>query len=178
MRRLPRRTVLAAAPVALALGGQLPAARPARAAVKDRLKLFDPVGFQRIVEATVKELLVPGAMVLLRTPEGEFAFGYGTTELGVTTSPRTDTRFRAGWNTKTMTAAVIVLLAQEGKLRFHDPASKYIARVPDRDNITISEFLKMRSGVYDYTSAPEVARSLDHAMPGMPAPPAPSACSI
>ena len=34
MQRLTRRTVLAAAPVALALGGQLAAARPARAAKK------------------------------------------------------------------------------------------------------------------------------------------------
>ena len=63
--------------------------------------------------------------ILLRTPEGDFAFGYGATELGGTNSPRADTHFRAASNTKTMTAAVIVLLVQEGKLRFDDPVSKY-----------------------------------------------------
>jgi D-alanyl-D-alanine carboxypeptidase len=59
------------------------------------LKPFDPVVFQGVVEATAKELLLPGAIVLLHTPQGEFDFGYGTTELGTTTPPRTDTHFRA-----------------------------------------------------------------------------------
>jgi hypothetical protein len=36
---------------------------------------------------------LPGAMVLLRTPKGEFAFGYGLTELGTTAPPRADTHF-------------------------------------------------------------------------------------
>ena len=125
------------------------------------LKPFDPVALQGVVEATAKELLLPGAMVLLRTPQGDLAFGYGATELGDTTSPRADTHFRAASNTKTMTAAVIVLLVQEGKLRFYDPVSKYVEGVPNGDSITISELLKMRSGLYNYTSAPELAESFD-----------------
>ena len=131
------------------------------AATPTALKPFDPIAFQGAVEAIAKELLLPGAMVLLRTPQGEFAFGYGSTELGVTIPPRTDTHFRAASNTKTMTAAVIVLLVQEGKLRFGDPVSKYVQGVPNGDDITISELLKMRSGLYNYTSAPELAESLD-----------------
>ena len=126
------------------------------------LKPFDPVALQATVEAMGKELLLPGAMVLLRTKQGDFAFGYGATELGGTTKPRADTHFRAASNTKTMTAAVIVLLAQDGKLRFDDPVSKYVQGVPNGDDITISQLLKMRSGLYNYTSAPELAESLDH----------------
>jgi CubicO group peptidase (beta-lactamase class C family) len=103
------------------------------------LKPFDPVALQGVVEATAKELLLPGAMVLLRTPQGDFTFGYGATELGGTVPPRADTQFRIASNTKTMTAAVIVLLAQEGKLRFDDPVSKYVEGVPNGDDITISE---------------------------------------
>ena len=64
------------------------------------LKPFDPVALHSVVEATAKELLLPGAMVLLHTPEGDFAFGYGATELGGTNSPRADTHFRAAANTK------------------------------------------------------------------------------
>src|SRR5262249_39376619 len=105
---------------------------------------------------------VAWAMALLRTSQGDFAFGYGATRLGGTTSPRTDTHFRVASNTKTMTAAVIVLLVQEGKLRFDDPISKYVEGVPNGDDITISELLKMRSGLYNYTSAPELGESLDH----------------
>ena len=45
------------------------------------------------MEGAAKELLLPGAMVLLQTPQGNFVFGYGTTELGVTKPPRADTHF-------------------------------------------------------------------------------------
>jgi D-alanyl-D-alanine carboxypeptidase len=132
------------------------------AASATNLKPFDPVALRDTVEATAKELMVPGTMVLLRTPQGEFVFGYGTRELGGTTLPRADTHFRIASNTKTMTAAVIVLLVQEGKLRFDDPVSKYVSGVPNGDKITSSELLKMRSGLFNYTSAPELAESLDH----------------
>jgi D-alanyl-D-alanine carboxypeptidase len=132
------------------------------AASETNLKPFDPVALRDTVATTAKELMLPGTMVVLRTPQREFVFGYGATALGGTTPPRADTHFRIASNTKTMTAAVIVLLAQEGKLRFDDAVSKYVSGVPNGDNITISELLKMRSGLFNYTSAPELAESLDH----------------
>jgi hypothetical protein len=94
-------------------------------------------------------------------PQGEFIVSYGTTELGVAIPPRADTRFRIASNTKTMTSAVIMLLVQEGKIGLADPVTKYVSGVPNGDNITIAELLKMRSGLYNYTDAPELATSLD-----------------
>jgi D-alanyl-D-alanine carboxypeptidase len=87
---------------------------------------------------------------------------YGTTELGKETSPDPETHFRIASNTKTMTAAVVVLLAQEGKLRFDDPVSKYVPGVPNGDRITVSNLLKMRSGLYNYTTSSVLATSLDN----------------
>src|SRR5207249_7214791 len=106
-------------------------------------------------DATARERLGPGAVVLLRTPQGEFKLTYGTTLLGTTSPPRADTRFRIASNTKSMTAAVIVQLAQEGKLSLDDPVSKYVPSVPNGDKITITELLKMRSGLYSYDDDPE-----------------------
>ncbi len=131
------------------------------AASATNLKPFDPAALQDSVEALGKELLLPGAMVLLRTPQGDFVFGYGATELDGATPPRADTHFRIASNTKTMTAAVTVLLVQEGKLRFDDAVSKYVQGVPNGDGITISELLKLRSGLPSYTDAPELTESLD-----------------
>jgi CubicO group peptidase (beta-lactamase class C family) len=105
--------------------------------------------------------MIPGVMVLLRTPQNEFMVSYGTTKLGVTIPPGADTHFRIASNTKTMTAAVIVQLAQEGEIGLDDPVSKYIPGVPNGENITIAELLKMRSGLYNYTDAPELSASLD-----------------
>jgi len=114
-----------------------------------------------MLDTTTKELLIPGAVVLLRTPQGEFAITSGTTLLGAKNPPRADTRFRAASNTKTMTAAVILQLAQEKKLSLDDAVSKYVARVPNGNNITIAELLEMRSGLYNYTDAPEIYTSMD-----------------
>ncbi|GAA3070079.1 serine hydrolase domain-containing protein [Streptosporangium carneum] len=125
------------------------------------LKPVDPAAFQAVVDAAAKKLLIPGAVVLLRTPRGTFEAKVGTTELGTRTPPDADTRVRVASNTKTMTAALIVLLAQDGRLRFDDPVSKYVLDVPNGKNITVTELLKMRSGLYDYTDAPEVAAALD-----------------
>jgi D-alanyl-D-alanine carboxypeptidase len=127
------------------------------------LKPIDQAALQATVDMTAQELLVPGAAVILRTPQGEFTVTYGTTMLGATASPRADTHFRIASNTKTMTAAVIVQLAQEGKLSLGDPISKYVSGVPNGDNITIAELLEMRSGLYNYTDAPELSASLDRA---------------
>jgi len=119
------------------------------------LKPIDQAALQTMVETTAKEFMIPGAVVLLRTRQGEFTTTYGTTLLGATTPPSVDTHFRIASNTKTMTAAVIVLLAQEGKLSLDEPVSKYVPGVPNGDKITITELLNMRSGLYTYDDDPE-----------------------
>ena len=106
-------------------------------------------------------MLVPGAVVLLHTPQGKFAVNYGTTQLGTTNPPSAGTYFRIASNTKTMTAAVIMQLAQEAKLALSDPVSKYVPNVPNGDSITIAELLDLRSGLYNYTDGPEIWTSMD-----------------
>jgi CubicO group peptidase (beta-lactamase class C family) len=98
--------------------------RPGSMAGSSALKPIDQAALQTMAETTAKELLIPGAAVLLRTSQGDFTVTYATTLLGATTPPRVDTHFRIASNTKTMAAAVIVLLAQEGKLSLDDPVSK------------------------------------------------------
>ncbi len=126
------------------------------------LKKIDRAALQAMLDKTAKELLIPGAVVLLRTPQGEFEVTYGTTLLGAKSPPRADTYFRAASNTKTMTATVIMQLAQENKLSLDDPVSKYLPGVPNGNNITIAELLEMRSGLYNYTDGSEVWTSMDH----------------
>ena len=125
------------------------------------LKPIDQATLQSLVDTTIKELLVPGALVLLRTPQGEYTAASGTTQLGTRNRPAADTHFRIASNTKTMTAAVILQLTEEGKLRLSDPVSKYVSGVPNGDNITIAQLLEMRSGLYNYTNDPALSASID-----------------
>ena len=79
------------------------------------LKPIDRKTFQAAVDAAAAEFGVPGAMVLLRTPQGTVTAATGTTELGTQTPPSADTHFRIASNTKTMTSALILLLAQDAQ---------------------------------------------------------------
>lgn len=144
-----------------ASNGAVPAATSAAAPEGSALKPIDPAAFQAAVSAAAEELLVPGAVVQLRTPQGTFGAVVGTAELGAQTPPDEQTHFRIASNTKTMTAALTVLLAQDGKLEFSDPVSTYVSDVPNGENITVAELLTMRSGLYNYTNSPEFAATLD-----------------
>ena len=125
------------------------------------LKTIDQSALQALVDSSIKEQLIPGAVLVLSTPQGDFTVASGTTELGVQSLPDADTHFRIASNTKTMTSAVVLQLAQEGKLALSDPVSKYVSGVPDGDNITVEELLKMRTGLYNYTNSQQMATSLD-----------------
>lgn len=125
------------------------------------LKPLNAQAFHAAIESAAKKLLVPGAMVLLRTPEGTVTAAVGTTQLGTQTPPTPATHFRIASNTKTMTAALIVLLAQDGKLKLTDPVSAYVPNVPGGGDITIAHLLTMRSGLYGYTEDPALADVMD-----------------
>jgi D-alanyl-D-alanine carboxypeptidase len=125
------------------------------------LKPIDQASLQAVVEKAAKEMLVPGAVVMIRTPQGSYTAAVGTTELGKQTPPDAKTHFRIASNSKTMTAALVVLLAQDGKLKFTDPVSDYVPDVPNGNGITVADLLKMRSGLYNYTNSPELAATLD-----------------
>src|SRR5689334_20039850 len=85
------------------LAGCSPSSEPPTA--NPALKPIDAAALQAVVEKAAKDLYVPGAMVVLRTPQGDFATSYGTTELGAQTPPAGDTHFRIASNTKTFTSA-------------------------------------------------------------------------
>jgi D-alanyl-D-alanine carboxypeptidase len=125
------------------------------------LKPIDQAALKAVVEKATKAMLVPGAVVAIRTPQGNYTAAVGTTELGKQTPPEMNTHFRIASNSKTMTAAVVVLLAQDGKLKFTDPVSAYVPDVPNGNNIIVADLLKMRSGLYNYTNAPEFSAELD-----------------
>lgn len=118
------------------------------------LKPIDHAALQATLDATAHDLLVPGAVALVRVPQGEFIVSHGATARGGDTPPGPDTHFRIGSVTKSMTAALILQLAQEGKLRLDDPIAKYRPDVPGGDDIPIADLLDMHSGLGNYTAAP------------------------
>jgi CubicO group peptidase (beta-lactamase class C family) len=81
--------------------GTRAAPSPGPATTSPALKPIDRDALEATVDKTARQLLVPGAVVVLRTPQGAFTATYGTTMLGAATSPGGDTHFRIASNTKT-----------------------------------------------------------------------------
>ncbi|MFC4602789.1 serine hydrolase domain-containing protein [Rhodococcus kronopolitis] len=123
-----------------------------------------PIGnadLQSLVESTAKELMLPGVVVLLRTPTGDQTVTYGTTERDGGAPVSLDDHIRVGSNTKTWTGTVILQQVQEGKIALADPVSKYRPDVPGGDGITIEQLLNMRSGLFNYSETLELNEALD-----------------
>jgi D-alanyl-D-alanine carboxypeptidase len=114
-----------------------------------------------LVEGLMAELLVPGAVVLARTPEGEFLEAFGTRVLGEDVPVTTDDHFRIGSNTKTMTGTVLLQLVDEGMLSLDDPVSRYRPDVPGGDDMRVSQLLDMSSGLFSYTAVFSLNQVMD-----------------
>jgi CubicO group peptidase (beta-lactamase class C family) len=119
---------------------------------KNNLLPINYDSLKTVINSVVIELGIPAAFVQLQTPQGSFTFSFGCKNDDYL-------HFRIASNTKTMVAAVIVQLAQEHRIKFTDSASKYLPFVPK--NITINNLLQMRSGLYNYTDSPIIAKTLD-----------------
>src|SRR5690606_30324697 len=64
-------------------------------------------------------------------------------------------RFRIGSVTKTFVAAVVLQLAEEGRLGLDDPIGEHLpGTVPDGEAITVRRLLDHTSGLYDYMKEP------------------------
>ncbi|GAB4052407.1 serine hydrolase domain-containing protein [Catellatospora paridis] len=110
-------------------------------------------GLDTALQTIIKDMGVPGAVVMITSPEkGNWTKTFGTQALGSRSPVTVDDHFRIGSNTKTMTGTVLLQLVQEGKISLDDPVSKYQPEVPNGDNITIAQVLSMRSGLYNYTA--------------------------
>ncbi|ANZ43029.1 hypothetical protein BBK82_26040 [Lentzea guizhouensis] len=61
-----------------------------------------------------------------------------------------DMRHRVGSVTKTFTAAAVLLLAEQRRIRLDDPISRHLRLVPADREITVRSLLNMTSGLADY----------------------------
>ena len=118
-----------------------------------------PDGFAEQVEALLEESVPadgPGVSVIV-TENAQNVFvgarGMANIDQGAPITP--ETQFRIGSITKQFAAAVILQLAQEGKLSLDDPLSKFLPEYPNPGaSVTVRQLLNHTSGIPSYTSIP------------------------
>jgi CubicO group peptidase (beta-lactamase class C family) len=94
-------------------------------------------------------LVTDGDKVLL-----DKGYGMAVLEWDIPNTP--ETKFRLGSITKQFTAALVLLMQQDGKLNINDPVSKYLPDAPKAwDKITVANLLGHTSGIPNFTSLKE-----------------------
>ena len=130
----------------LSSAGVAPAAS-ARDAIEDRTAMDE-------VDARLQRYSgdVPGAALLvLRDGEAVVRRGVGLAdfEAGVPVTPSTN--FRLASVSKQFTAAAVLLLAEDGRLRLDDPVRRWLPALPaSADGVTLHHLLSHTSGLPDY----------------------------
>lgn len=81
-------------------------------------------------------------------------FGFATRHVPMTA----ETEFYVGDLTMEFTAAAVLLLAQDGKLKLDDPVSKYLPTFRLGADITIAQLLTQTSGLPNYAAASRISQ--------------------
>jgi D-alanyl-D-alanine carboxypeptidase len=86
-----------------------------------------------------------------------YARGFGFANLSNHVRMAPDTEFYVGGVTMQFTAAAVLLLAQDGKVKLDDKVTKYVPEFRLARNVTVAQLLTQTSGLPDYTKAPGVS---------------------
>ena len=141
---------LAACFVALAFGGPALGAHP-------RLTRESEARIDAAAQKYVDAGHVAGASVaVLRKGQLIFAKGYGRSNLELAAPVSATTVFRIGSLTKQFTAAGILLLAEEGKLKVDDKLSLFLPDFPRANEVTLRDLLNHTSGIHNFTEGPVI----------------------
>ncbi len=102
----------------------------------------------------MQKLQIPGVSVYVSTPtKGEWKAALGVSDVSNNAPSQVADHFRIGSITKTMTATVVLQLAQEGKISLDAPLTTYLPGAKT-NGATVRQALQMTSGIGTYTTMP------------------------
>ena len=105
-----------------------------------------------VVTGQMATMGIPGVIVSVQTPDrGSWQVALGVSDIVTRTPMDVADHVRIGSITKSLTATVILQLAQEGRLRLDDPLAPYFPGI-QTNHATIRQALQLTSGIADYTT--------------------------
>jgi CubicO group peptidase (beta-lactamase class C family) len=112
---------------------------------------IDVARLERVALAELQDTRTPGAAVaLIRDGKVMWARGFGVSSVETAVPVTPDMLFRLGSSTKMLTAAVLVGLAEDGKLTFDAPIGRYVPGLSSKlAAVTLDQLLSHRAGLRD-----------------------------
>ncbi len=106
---------------------------------------------EAILDKHVTERKAPAAILGVWTPDGDAIVVRGKSDPKNATEAKATDRFRIASVTKTFTAELLLMLADEKKISLDDKLSKFFPKIKNADKIKISQILNHTSGIRSYT---------------------------
>ena len=118
-----------------------------------------------IANAVLASTGVPSATVAV-VMHGQLAYAqaYGSAKLDPHVAATPDMRYGIGSISKQFTAACVLLLQQDGKLKLDDPVSKYVPGLTRGNEVTIRQLLSHTSGYQDFWPQDYVPPAMEKAI--------------
>ena len=115
---------------------------------------LDAATAARADEAVAKVIAdtgIPSASVAL-VQHGDIVYlhAYGKARLDPPMAATTEMQYSIGSVSKQFTAALILMLVQDGRMTLDDPAGKYLPQLTRAKEVTVRELLSMTSGYQDF----------------------------
>jgi D-alanyl-D-alanine carboxypeptidase len=105
----------------------------------------------RIAAGVMEQRGVPSAsVVVVQGGKLVFTHAYGRAHIDPDELATPDMRYSIGSISKQFTAAAILILQEQGKLKLDDPVGKYVPGLTRSDEVTIRQILSHTSGYQDY----------------------------
>ncbi|HET8669159.1 MAG TPA: serine hydrolase domain-containing protein [Candidatus Saccharimonadales bacterium] len=132
--------------------------------VPDRRQNIDFSTLEKVALEELREKNTPGAAVVIVSGDRiSYAKGLGVSNIETGAPVTSDMLFRIGSTTKTFTAALLVSLAEEGKLNLNEPIGKYVKGLsPKLSRITSHQLLDDTAGLIE--AAPQYGSQEESAL--------------
>jgi D-alanyl-D-alanine carboxypeptidase len=98
----------------------------------------------------------PGALIGIWSPNGTYVTATGVADLSTGAPLEPDMQFKIASQTKTFTANLVLQLVSEGDVSLDDHIDRWIAGVPNGNQITIRQLLNHTSGLADGFTSPTI----------------------
>jgi D-alanyl-D-alanine carboxypeptidase len=139
--------------VLLATGSLLSATVPTTlsAQASNTLDTVTSTRVDHAVEQVIADTGIPSASIAL-VENGKIVYlrAYGKARLEPPKPATTEMRYSIGSVSKQFTAALILMLVQDGKMTLDDPVGKYLPDLTRANEVTVREILSMTAGYQDF----------------------------
>lgn len=104
-----------------------------------------------IIQTVETEKQGMGSVSIFKEGKEVYHSTFGSANIETNATANASTVYRIGSVTKMYTAAIIIQMVEENKLKLDEPLSTYFPELPNAQRITIENLLKHQSGLFNIT---------------------------